>query len=141
MKKEQYYHSSAYTKFLFNNCDKFNKNIQNLSKILLDYKEDDKTTAPLKNLEICYLLTHFYEIINKSIPNELTRAFIPISLYEQVQQNSTYFSEIKFEQPLILSIQKSSQLKNTQHEGEIKNHNFILHNRIRFTTINRFIRI
>ena len=63
---------------------------------------------PLKNPEVCYLLSYFYKMISRTIPLDVSKCFIVFHDYDIVDKFSSAYDEIKFEHPFIFSLSDST---------------------------------
>jgi hypothetical protein len=63
-------------------------------------KAFSKTT--LKNLELCYIIHHYYLLIKKEIPEKLSRCFIHISDLHELDLDASNFKERNMNSPLII---------------------------------------
>ena len=62
------------------------------------------SNQPLKNPEVCYLLSYFYKMISRTIPLDVSKCFIVFNNYDIVEKFSSVYDEIKFEHPFIFSL-------------------------------------
>jgi hypothetical protein len=80
-------------------CRKLNKNYAKLIKFLKQYF----TVKPLKNPELCYLLSQFFELVTKVPPLEVNNLFDKIPSYTRIDECSSFLDK-GMNHPMIISI-------------------------------------
>lgn len=85
---------------IFYACITITKTTQSLKKKLyLNY-----SNKLLSNPEICYLLTIFFELTDKSALVEMEKYFTIIESYDQIEMYENSYSDVEFEHPLIFGM-------------------------------------
>lgn len=85
---------------IFNKSMTIAKSLSKVQKIL----EEHFDMHPIKNPEVCYLLTNFYLITSQKIPKNLSKYFTYIQDYEAIEKYSTSFLDIKYQHPLMFTV-------------------------------------
>lgn len=114
------YHSqtSSYIKLLFANCKEFAIRVKDIEQSLQRYYSENNNNEPIYNQEICYLITNFFVITHKVIPEIIHETFIPTDSYYQLNNTISYYSEVQFVHPMILSIKSVSNSVNSENYKE-----------------------
>lgn len=88
---------------IFALCENLNKNYSQLTNFLeVCFKKQR-----LRNIEACYVLCNFFQLINKEIPFEIRSLISLIDSYSLIDKSASAFSEKKLCHPLILSVNRS----------------------------------
>ena len=77
--------------------------IEHLLNLLKQNLFENYSKHMLKNPEVSYLLTNFFDITHKEIPNYIGKLFLFIKDYNIVNEFDTAFEDIKYEHPFIFS--------------------------------------
>lgn len=89
---------------MFNKSMTIAKSLSKVQKIL----EEHFDVHPLKNPEVCYLLTNFYIITSQKIPKNLSKYFTYVQDYDSIEKSSTSFLDIKYQHPLMFTVRDNS---------------------------------
>ena len=100
--------NKSYKKFLIT-CNKVKLFDENIEKSIINYvKYRHQNDKIIKNYEMNYILSNYFILIHKNIPNHLTNKFNSKINYDLINENiETDFSEFNMNYPLILSQNKT----------------------------------
>ena len=98
----------SFKKFLIT-CNKIKLFDDNIEKTIINYvKSRHQNDKVIKNYEMNYILSNYFILIHKKIPNHLTNKFNSKINYDLINENiETDFSEFNMNYPLILSQNKT----------------------------------
>ena len=99
--------SKIFNKFL-KSCKLVKNNDEKITKIIERYIIEKNNNKKIRNLELSYILTNYYLLIHKSIPNKLNHKFEIKKHYVSIQNLLEFdYSEFELYYPMILNLTKN----------------------------------
>lgn len=89
---------------LFENCMKIEKSMHEMEETIIEHFSNNT----LKNPEMVFLITTFYEITQKQVPSHIKENMINITSYEDISKFDSSFSDQGFDHPIILTLSSSN---------------------------------
>ena len=89
-----------------NSCKLIKKN-DKILKLIIRNKSEFKNKEKIKNNEMCYLLTNYFLILHKKIPNKLKGFFLIKDKFKYVYKNLDFdYYEFHMKYPMIITLNK-----------------------------------